>query len=262
MGLHDKTDMGGAGESFLTTHWSLVEHIRSDEETDQALIGLLLERYWKPVYCYLRRKGCDNEEAKDLTQGFFHEVVLNRNLVQRADPTKGRFRTFLLHALDQYLINERRRQGRQKRQPKGRLVPLDIAEPPVLPEATSSLSAEESYHYAWTAALLDHVLEDVETQCLADGMETHWRVFHDRVVQPILSECDPPSLSELCRQHAIADARKASNMITTVKRRLQKALIQYLRTTARDEAELEEEFREIVKYFTERAQDSRQLADM
>ncbi len=63
----DKTDMGGVRESFLTTHWSLIEGIKHHQDKDQALIGLLLERYWKPVYCYLKRKGYRNEEAKDLT---------------------------------------------------------------------------------------------------------------------------------------------------------------------------------------------------
>ncbi|MHC4521354.1 MAG: hypothetical protein ACYTAS_22390 [Planctomycetota bacterium] len=63
---HDRyTDMGGAGQAFLTTHWSLVEGVAStDQEKSQALISLLLQRYWKPVYCYLRRKGYRNEEAK------------------------------------------------------------------------------------------------------------------------------------------------------------------------------------------------------
>ena len=108
----DMTDMGGAGEAFLTTHWSIIDNVSSsDDDKNQALIGLLLDRYWKPVYCYLRRKGHDNEQAKDLTQGFFHEVVLTRNLIGRADSTKGRFRTFLLHALNQYLADEQRKEA-------------------------------------------------------------------------------------------------------------------------------------------------------
>jgi len=85
MSPKDQTDMGGTRESFLTTHWSLIEDIKQDQDKDRSLIGLLLERYWKPVYCYLRRKGYPNEEAKDLTQGFFHEIVLNRHLVDGYD---------------------------------------------------------------------------------------------------------------------------------------------------------------------------------
>ena len=73
----DMTDIGGVGETFLTTHWSIIENVgSSDDDKNRALIGLLLSKYWKPVYCYLRRKGHDNEQAKDLTQGFFHEVAI------------------------------------------------------------------------------------------------------------------------------------------------------------------------------------------
>ena len=92
----DKTAMGGVQEAFLTTHWSLVDDIDTSDEQDKnrALVGLLLKRYWKPVYCYLRRKGYGNEQAKDLTQGFFYEVVLGRQLIEKAERSKGRFRSW------------------------------------------------------------------------------------------------------------------------------------------------------------------------
>src|SRR5512137_1615429 len=101
MAPRDQTDMGGTAETFLTTHWSLIEGVQKQQDPDRALIDLLLGRYWKPVYCFIRRKGYANEEAKDLTQGFFHEVVLNRHLFERADPNRGSFRSLLLHALHQ-----------------------------------------------------------------------------------------------------------------------------------------------------------------
>ena len=118
MSNHERTSMGGERETFLTTHWSLIEGIKKHQDKDRALIGLLLERYWKPVYCYLRRKGCGNEQAKDLTQGFLHEVVLNRHLVERAESSKGRFRWFLLHALNQYVLDEQRKETARKHIPR------------------------------------------------------------------------------------------------------------------------------------------------
>ena len=103
---HDYTDMGGTRETFLTTHWSLIEDVSSvDLDKNRALLGLLLSKYWKPVYCYLRRKGYNNEKAKDLTQEFFYEAVFGRGLIQKADESKGRFRSFLLIALNRFLIN-------------------------------------------------------------------------------------------------------------------------------------------------------------
>lgn len=255
-GYHDQTDMGGLQEAFLTTHWSLVEHIQSDDK-NRAMVGLLLDRYWKPVYCFLRHKQYNNEKAKDLTQGFFHEVVLNRNLVQRADQTKGRFRTFLLHALDQYLLNEKRSQATQKRSPRGKLVSFDVVNPPALPEALSRSSPEDSYNYAWMASMLDQVLSDVEAKCTEDGLETHWHVFQEKVVEPILRDTLPPSFAELCEKYGIEDEKKAANMLTTAKRRVRKALNQFLCNTATSEDEMHEEFAELVQFFSKGAQNSK-----
>jgi len=79
MSHDDQTEMGGGQVRFLTTHWSIIEAVASDEkDNNRVLIGSLLKRYWKPVYCYLRRHGYGNEEAKDLTQAFFLEVVMYR----------------------------------------------------------------------------------------------------------------------------------------------------------------------------------------
>jgi len=142
----DYTDMGGARQHFLTTHWTLIEGIKSQADTNKALIGLLLDRYWKPVYCYLRRKGYDNEQAKDLTQDFFHEVVLNRNMVQRAQQCKGRFRSFLLHALNQFLIDQARERKAIKRVPRDKLVSLDKLDPEAVPQSISHLKLEDSFN--------------------------------------------------------------------------------------------------------------------
>jgi DNA-directed RNA polymerase specialized sigma24 family protein len=177
MSAYDQTDMGGAGYAFLTTRWSLIDGIQSTDDQDRALIDRLLQRYWKPVYCYLRRKGHNNEDAKDLSQGFFHDVVLNRSLVERADPGKGRFRAFLLHALDQYLINENAKEMAHKRYPRGGLVSLDTSDLPVLSGTISELTPEDSFHYAWLSELLEQVLSELEAQCRKDGLDVHWTVY-------------------------------------------------------------------------------------
>ena len=253
---HDQTDMGGAREVFLTTHWSLIEDIQSRKDKNKALMGLLLKRYWKPVYCYLRRKGYDNEQAKDLTQGFFCEVVLNRNLVRRADQCKGRFRSFLLHALNQHLINVQNAECARKKIPTEKLLPLEIIDPAEVPQALSNLSPENAYNYAWLSALLDRILSEVEVKCRQDGMETHWNIFYDRVVQGILEDVDPPSLSEICKKYGIEDEKTASNMNITVRRRFQSALKQYVRSTVTSKTQVAGELEEIMKFFPKSAQHS------
>ncbi|MBN2314436.1 MAG: sigma-70 family RNA polymerase sigma factor [Sedimentisphaerales bacterium] len=248
MSKHDQTSMGGERDAFLTTHWSLIEDVKEHKDKDRALIGLLIKRYWKPVYCYLRRKGYDNEQAKDLTQGFLHEVVLNRRLVERAESSKGRFRSFLLHALNQYLLDERRKEAAQKHIPKDKLVPLDMADPPTLPQRVGQLDAEQSFNYVWKADLLERALAEVRERYAKQGMEKHWHVFQARLLSPTLEGRDQPSLSEICRQYDIGSEATASNMLNTVKKLIRSVLKSHVRQTVVSGALAEEELKEIFKF--------------
>ena len=255
MRYENRTDMGGMHRAFLTTHWSLIDRIQADEDKDRALINLLLQRYWKPVYCYLRRHGRDNEEAKDLTQGFFHEVVLGRSLVLRADPSKGRFRSFLLHALNQYVINQGAKKTAGTRIPQEKLVSLEGIDPSELPPDMAESEPDVCYNYAWVSALLDQVLAAVKSSCYQEGLQRHWEAFHARVVRPILEGTTAPALGEICVRLGIQDARRASNMIVTVKRRFRETLRRHIRTTVVSEEQVDEELDEILRSVPEGAQD-------
>jgi DNA-directed RNA polymerase specialized sigma24 family protein len=252
MNGRDYTTMGGSHEAFLTTDWGVIEQMRSVGEapSSDVLINDLLGRYWKPVYCYLRRKGYDNEQAKDLTQGFFQAVVLGRSLVAHADKSRGRFRTLLLTALQQYLAGVYRRENTQKRTPKGELVALDELDPDEMPEAPPHFSPEESFHYAWAAQLLDQLLAEVEAKCRREGKALHWQVFREHVLQPILENVAAPSLPQICRRHGIESASQASNMIVTVNRRFRAALKRHIRRSVAQDSDVEAEFRELVEVFT------------
>ncbi len=209
----------------------------------------MLERYWKPVYCYLRRKGYANEPAKDLTQGFFHEVVLNRHLFERADPGKGSFRSLLLHALHQYLIDQQRREFAGQRIPPQRLVSLEAIEPMDLPPVVAELEPQECFNYTWKAQLLERVLAQVRTDYTNQGMETHWLLFRDRLLQPLLEDRPVPALRELCTRYGIDKQATASHMLTTVKRHFQTVLRSHVRQTVLDGQSVEEELQDITKFF-------------
>ncbi len=254
MGYEHYTDMGGARQRFLTTQWSLIENIKAGQDKDKLLISFLLQEYWKPVYCYLRRAGYDNEQAKDLTQSFFHEVVLNKDLVGRADKAKGRFRSFLIHALKQYATKQSCKERSHKRIPKKKIVSLDIVEPPALPASITQASAEESFNYAWVSALMERVLSFVKAECAEHGMDTHWILFYERVVRPLLTNQHPPSVTDLCQIHGIENIQTASNMIVTVKRRFRAALEQNVRRTLLDEDQTPDEIEELLHFFRKSAQ--------
>ena len=256
MRYDDQTDMGGTREAFLTTQWSYIDGIRAGQDKDKVLIGHLLGRYWKPVYCYLRRKGYDNERAKDLTQGFFHEVVLGRGLIEKADKSKGRFRSFLLIALNRYLINVKYEESAQRRIPRDKLVPLDMVDLPELPYKVEQSSPEESFNYAWISSLLEQVLEQVEITCQQEGKTVYWEVFHDRILQPITEGNEQPSLKEICDKYGIKDDAKASNMIVTVKRCFQTVLRKHLRDSVVSDEQIRGELKELRRFFPKFAQDN------
>ena len=256
MGYYDETSMGGTVKAFLTTHWSLIKDIKSDDERNRSLANLLIQRYWKPVYFYMRRKGYDNEQAKDLTQGFFHEVVLGRKLIQTADPAKGRFRSLLLSALERYLIDQMDKETARKRIPKKKLLSLDLAENWDLPAVVSESSPADSYNYGWVSALLDQILSQVQAKCREQDMEVHWNIFNDRVVRPIVEDDACPSLTEVCQKYGIENEKKASNMMITVKRCFQAALKESVRNTVASEQEIDGELKEIMRFFPESAQHS------
>jgi len=253
MAYSEPTGMGGARQAFLTTQWSLIEDIQDDKDQDKALIGFLLKQYWKPVYCYLRHKGFDNEQAKDLTQGFFHEVVLNRDLVGRADQSRGRFRAFLLHALKQYANKQNLKEQSQKLLEQ-KAVSFEMDEELVLPDSVAQTTAEDSYHYAWLSSLLEQVLEEVKENCQQQGMNIHWALFNKRVVWPIFDDRSPPSLSELCESYDIEDVKKVSNMIITVKRRFKAALMNHVRNTVLSQSQAPDELEELLQFFPKNAQ--------
>ena len=107
--------MTAPSPAFATTHWSVVL-TAGDSDPDRARTALsqLCEGYWYPLYAFLRRRGSGAEEARDLTQGFFADL-LERGDLGGADPERGRFRSFLLTALKNFAANAHEREAALKR---------------------------------------------------------------------------------------------------------------------------------------------------
>lgn len=103
----------------MTTHWSILRDLRAEErevapERTQELLARLCEDYWPPLYRFVRYRGYSQEDAQDLTQGFF-VYLLEKKAYKLPEPEKGQFRTFLLHLLKRYLRAAHVYRHRQKR---------------------------------------------------------------------------------------------------------------------------------------------------
>ena len=230
---NEYTNIGGANLQFPPTEWTRIIGFSLGESIQNEFVG----RYWKPVYGFLRHKGYNNEEAKDLTQGFFTEIILDSNLFKGIDRSRGKFRTLLITALNHYVIDVIRHEKRIKRHP-GTVRALD--ENFQLPDH-SLASPEEAFDYEWAAEILGRVLTELKTQCLASGLATHWEVFNARVLQPILSDAEAPPLTEVCRALNISSAVKASNMIVTVKRHFRQLLKGLMQKFSDSDTDVEQE---------------------
>src|ERR1051325_3386979 len=115
MGASNARSTLDSGQSFQNTLWSRVRAAgRLDSKASQPALQELCKLYWYPVYGFLRRGGKDREQARDLTQGFF-EFFLEDNLIRKADPERGRFRSYLLGTLQHFVANDKAKQLALKR---------------------------------------------------------------------------------------------------------------------------------------------------
>jgi RNA polymerase sigma factor (sigma-70 family) len=152
------TDILGPSKSFVKTSWSLVRSVRRGEGWDP-----LIRLYWKPLYFYVRRRGMDNETAKDLIQEFI-TTLIERRSIEKADPSRGRFRTFLLAALDNFLVDWKKKETRQKRGRGAPVLSFDFAggERDYTLELAAAETPEKLACRAWAHELLDQCLLELE----------------------------------------------------------------------------------------------------
>src|SRR5436190_11576899 len=156
---------------FATTHWSVVlSAAEKDSLQASAALEKLCRTYWPPLYTYIRRQGHRQEDAQDLTQAFFAKL-LEKNFWARADPQKGRFRSFLLTALRHFLADERDRARTAKRGGGVALLSLDeqLGGEHVLEGLDQSLSSEQQFDRQWASAVLEQARAKLRQECIASG---------------------------------------------------------------------------------------------
>ena len=136
----------------------------------QAALARLCQTYWYPLYCCVRRHGHSPEDAQDLTQAFFAKLV-EKNQIALADPERGRFRTFLLNSLENFLRTEHRNATTQKRGGGQVMISLDTAtaEERYSTEPSDQLSPSSFFEKQWAGAVLEAVLTALRKEFSVSG---------------------------------------------------------------------------------------------
>jgi len=167
-------ERGNGASNFNTTHWTLV--LACDDADDSAraqeALASLFQTYWYPLYAYVRRRGYGEQDAEDLVQAFCLHLQ-EKHAIAKADRQRGKFRTFLLSSLQNFLGHERERSLAQKRGGGRELIRLDAEEADARYklEPAHSVTPETIFEKRWATALLEQTVSDLRSDFVMRGKE-------------------------------------------------------------------------------------------
>lgn len=171
---------------FVTTHWSVVQTAGGENTTRaRAALEKLCQTYWYPLYSHVRRRGHSPEDAKDLTQAFFLRLLEQQSFAN-ANPDLGRFRSFLLGALNHFLITEWKKSRSQRRGGGQHVFSLDwaAAERRFDLEPADPATPDKAFDKQWATALLDEVLRRLESEYRRDQKFELFRALKQTLTGP------------------------------------------------------------------------------
>lgn len=228
--------------AFPATRHSVVEKTRSgDEETRRVALAAIIEAYWKPVYKYLRMKwSLDPDSAADLTQEFF-AGTLEKDVIEKYDPARARFRTYLRLCLDGFAANQRKAERRLKRGGGVTLVPLDFATAEgeiATREPAVDADVDELFYREWVRALMERSVADLRRAAIAAGRPEMFEVF---ARYDLAADTDErPTYAEIARALALTPAT-VTNHLASMRRQFRAIVLERLRELTSDEDEWEAE---------------------
>lgn len=233
---------------FATTHWSIVRAAAHDSHgTARVALQELCEIYWAPVYAFVRRKGHSSGDAEDLTQSFFVHV-LESEFVRSANRDRGRFRSFLLKSVSNFLNANRRGQTAEKRGGGRTVLTLDFAsgEQQYRQVASVAMSADQLFERRWALTLLQNATTTLRNEYSArnhgklfDLLEPHINQDAARVPYADLS----PELS--MSEDAIKQAARR------IKLRYREILRSEIAVTVASAEDVDEELRQLMRILSE-----------
>jgi RNA polymerase sigma factor (sigma-70 family) len=237
--------------SFPATRLSVVERTRSgDEETRRVALATIIEAYWKPVYKYLRVKwSLTPDEAADLTQEFFTST-LEKEVVEKYDPSRARFRTYLRLCLDGFASNARKAERRLKRGGGVTMVPLDFetAEGEIVShEPAVSADVDELFYREWVRALLERAVSDLKRFADDAGRSVMFDVFsrYDLSEETV----ERPTYTEIAAALNLTPAT-VTNHLAIMRRQFRKIVLERLRELTSSEEEWEVEAARLLGHST------------
>ncbi len=218
--------MGGSRRIIEPTVWTVILKARDEKE-----MGALIARYWKPCYFFVRRRGHDVEDAKDLTQAFFADI-LERDALAAVTRSKGRFRNFLLACLDHFLANEYDRRRAKKR--SGNVVSLDFPGAERQLAETKQETPERAYRRQWAVGVIERALASLKKEMGA----------RFEALRAFIIAANPGTIREVAEKMGLSESN-VKVIIHRARRRYREILRQEVARTVEDASEIDEELNEV-----------------
>jgi DNA-directed RNA polymerase specialized sigma24 family protein len=245
----------GSSASFAPTHWSVVVAAgksESDPDGAHAALTRLCLTYWMPLYSFVRSRGFSMHDAQDLTQNFF-AFLIEKKIYTRVDRQKGKFRSFLLASLKNFLANTYDQAQALKRGGGQELLPLgedQIAEAESLYRTRSDAEhvpdEDRLFEQTWAETLVSGSLERLSTDYKAEGKEALFeklRIFLSGSAEPL------PAYVDLADRLGMEESTLRSH-VTRLRARYRDALRAEVRRTVDTEEEVDGELRELLRVLT------------
>ena len=165
MAHHEGNSSRALAERFTTTHWGLVAKAATESgPAARAALAVLCQMYWYPLYAFIRRNGYNVADAHDLTQGFF-AMLLDGETFRRADPARGKFRSYLLGALQHFLSDARDRERAAKRGSGRLVISIDSdVEGRISANRSPDEIPERWYDRQWALTVLGHAMTELRQE--------------------------------------------------------------------------------------------------
>ncbi len=200
--------------------------------------------YWPPIYAFIRKHDFEREDAKDITQSFVTHVFLERGTLDRYDPARAKFRSFLMKYLDNYLRNERYKAAAAERIGHAPIVSIDAEEADrVYVEPANTLTPDLAAKRAWAHAIIQTALKDLKKDFARTGKEKHFEIVELHALQS--PKC--PSYAEIGEMLKLS-MTDVDNFLRRSMARLRTHIEHRLRQGISSDAELQDERRDLFEH--------------